>query len=127
MSASFRWVALQLKELVSCLSIRSLKQQLRALPKGLEETYERLLCTSSQEDILLRLLQWVAFSARPVKLEELAEVITIDFPLDGQPCYDAALRFMDPRDALTLCSGFLTDYDGMLDSTLLNQLHLRKA
>lgn len=120
-------MALQLKELKLCSNLRSLKQQLCTLPKDLQETYGRLLRTSLKQDDLLRLLQWVAFTSRPIKLEELAEVITIDFPLGEQPCYDRDLRFMDPREALALCSGFLTDYDGIFDSTILIQLYSRKA
>lgn len=91
-----------------------MKQKLRALPKDLEETYQRSLSSSSHIDDLLRCLQWVTFSARPIKLEELAEVITINFQHDDSlPCYDPDLRYMDSRDVLIVCSGFLTEFEGI--------------
>jgi hypothetical protein len=39
----FRWVALQLDDLQSCLNARAVEQQLKSLPKNLDETYDRLL------------------------------------------------------------------------------------
>ncbi|KZP14977.1 hypothetical protein FIBSPDRAFT_896191 [Athelia psychrophila] len=118
---SFRWVALQLKELSRCPNVRALKQKLRELPKDLEETYQQLLssCSSSQANDLWRFLNWVAFSARPITLEELAEVVTIDFPLGSRPCYDRDLRYVVPRDVLTVCSGFITEFEA--SQTLLTR------
>ncbi|KZP25848.1 hypothetical protein FIBSPDRAFT_1041208, partial [Athelia psychrophila] len=81
---SFRWVALQLAELLLCCNTRSLKQQLEALPEDLEQSYERILCRASKRDRkdLRRLLQWVMFSARPITMEELADAMTVDFGLE---------------------------------------------
>ncbi|KZP14980.1 hypothetical protein FIBSPDRAFT_750996, partial [Athelia psychrophila] len=118
---SFRWVALQLFELSRCPNVRTLKQKLRALPKDLEETYQQLLSSSSQADDLRRFLNWVAFSARPITLEELAEVVTVDFQSGGRPCYDCDLRYTDPRDVLTVCSGFITEFNGAFNFSPANQ------
>ncbi|KAF7968365.1 hypothetical protein HWV62_30893 [Athelia sp. TMB] len=114
---SFRWVALQLKELIQCSSLRNLKLRLCALPKDLEETYQRLLCKSSNPEDLRIFLQWIAFAVRPISLEELADAITIDFQSSDQPCYDPDLRYMDPRDVLTVCSGFVTEFEGLFLSS----------
>ncbi|KZP17520.1 hypothetical protein FIBSPDRAFT_830538, partial [Athelia psychrophila] len=113
---SFRWVALQLKELIQCSNLRDLKQQLRKLPKGIEETYERLLlrARASKRDDLRRFLQWLAFSERPIALEELAEVVTVDLQASNRPCYDPDLRSMDVKDALTICSGFVAQFEGII-------------
>ncbi|KDR66348.1 hypothetical protein GALMADRAFT_1157619 [Galerina marginata CBS 339.88] len=40
---SFRWVALQLAELEKCLSEAEIMQQMKDLPKGLDDIYERML------------------------------------------------------------------------------------
>ncbi|KZP17524.1 hypothetical protein FIBSPDRAFT_830542, partial [Athelia psychrophila] len=123
---SFRWVALQLEELIQCSNLRSLKQQLHALPKDIEETYERLLlrARASKRDDLRRFLQWMAFSERPITLEELAEVVTVDFQASERPCYDPELRYMDIKDVLTICSGFVTQFEGMLEAFPTIQLPL---
>ncbi|KZP14979.1 hypothetical protein FIBSPDRAFT_751110, partial [Athelia psychrophila] len=123
---SFRWVALQLFELSRCPNVRTLKQTLRALPKDLEETYRQLLSKSSQADDLRRFLNWVAFSARPITLEELAEVVTVDFQSVGRPCYDHELRYMDPRDVLTVCSGFITEFKGAFNFSPVSQILLTR-
>lgn len=72
-----------------------------------------LLCRSYNREDLHRFLQWVALSARPITVAELAEVITINFQSEERPFYDQDLRYMDPREVLTICSGFLTEFEGM--------------
>ncbi|KAF7975367.1 hypothetical protein HWV62_9693 [Athelia sp. TMB] len=111
---SFRWVALQLKELSRCSNLKSLKKQLENLPEDLEQTYQQLLSNTSQLQDLLTILQWVLFSDRPLGLEELAEVVTIDFGSGNLPSYDLELRYMDPREVLTVCSGFLMEFQGIV-------------
>lgn len=81
------------------------------LPKDIEETYKRLLCKASNADDLRSFLHWVALSARPITVEELSQVITIDLQ-SREPCYDADLRYMHPRDALSVCSGFVIVFEG---------------
>ena len=93
--------------------MKSVKKQLQDLPKDLEQTYQQLLCRSTQPQDLLMILQWVLFSDEPLTLEALAEVVTVDFSSGDRPCYDRDLRYMDPRDVLAVCSGFLTEFDGM--------------
>ncbi|KAF7972046.1 hypothetical protein HWV62_19181 [Athelia sp. TMB] len=97
---SFRWVALQLDELSRCNSQKTLKTQLKALPKDLQSTYERLFCKSDSPEDLRTFLHWAALSARPITLEELAEAIAVNFQSEVGPCYDADCRYMDPRDTL---------------------------
>ncbi|KAF7980533.1 hypothetical protein HWV62_37665 [Athelia sp. TMB] len=112
-----RWnsdIRVMLKQLCQCSNTKALKKQLRDLPKDLEHTYQQLLCETSQPEDILMILQWVVFSARPIEIEELAEVVTIDFRSGELPRYDPDLRYMDPRDVLTVCSGFLTEFDGMV-------------
>ncbi|KAL8723175.1 MAG: hypothetical protein Q9181_007337 [Wetmoreana brouardii] len=62
-----------------------------------------------------KILQWLAYSARPLGLEELAEVIAID--VEGSPRFDPANRFPEPRDILMICSSLVT-----LDSSTHNDM-----
>ncbi|KAF7969249.1 hypothetical protein HWV62_27901 [Athelia sp. TMB] len=95
-------------------SQKALKAQLQALPKDLQSTYERLFSKSDSPEDLRTFLQWAALSARPITLDELAEAIVVNFQSEDSPCYDADCRYMDPRDALTVCSGFVTEYRGTI-------------
>ena len=76
----FRWVACQLYVLAECSNLSELRKALHSLPSTLEETYERILLSirrESRSDVV-GLLQWLAFSACPLTLLELAEVFAID-------------------------------------------------
>lgn len=52
-------------------------RQLNALPRDLEETYERILARCTLRRELLQLLYWLAFSVRLLGLQELAEVFSV--------------------------------------------------
>ncbi|KAF7976481.1 hypothetical protein HWV62_6755 [Athelia sp. TMB] len=111
---SFRWVALQLQELGRCLNLRDLNKQLKTLPSGLEESYKRLLCKSENAYDLKRFLEFVAFSARPIKLEELVDIVAIDLQSENGPRYDTDTCYMDHGDVLSVCSGFVTIFEGTI-------------
>ncbi|KZP03687.1 hypothetical protein FIBSPDRAFT_968780 [Athelia psychrophila] len=110
----FRWVALQIADLQKCLTLREVRKQLEALPKDLEETYERILVKSDHHSELLQMLYWLVFSTRALRLEELAEVVSVDLDADDGPSYDPDLKFGDPRSALTVCSGLVTQTEGVV-------------
>src|SRR5438034_10716593 len=96
-SPRFRWVVCQLDELRKCLNIESLRRALRTLPKTLDDTYARILMNIDEEfyEYALRVLQWLAFSACPVKLGEVAESIAVD--LAGHPKFVLERRLREPR------------------------------
>ena len=52
------------------------------------------------------MLQWLTFSARPLILEEVAEVVAID--VNDSPRFDPERRLAEPRDILTICSSLIT-------------------
>lgn len=108
----FRWVALQLEELITCSSRRDVKNQLQAMPKDLGGIYEKILSRSHKPDDLKRFLQLLAFAVRPMKIEEVAEVVVVNFVSNEGPSYDADLRYVDPKDVLTVCSGLITEFEG---------------
>jgi len=101
-------VVCQLDVLQKCLKLSSLRKALNSLPKTLHETYHRILLNIEEEyrDDAFKVLQWLAFSARPVTLAEVAEVLAIN--LDDRPHFDPDQRLPDPRDILTICSGLVT-------------------
>ncbi|KAH9012613.1 hypothetical protein EDB83DRAFT_2300014 [Lactarius deliciosus] len=76
----FRWVFCQLEMLRHCLA-PSLRRQLNELPKSLDETYERVLKeieSTNQGRHARRLLQCLTMAMRPLRVEELAEVLVFD-------------------------------------------------
>ncbi|KAL5325365.1 hypothetical protein ACEPPN_006490 [Leptodophora sp. 'Broadleaf-Isolate-01'] len=103
----FRWVVCQLDVLRKCLKVDALRKALKSLPKTLDETYDRIL-RSIDEDYsqdAFRILQWLVYSARPLRIEEMVEVIAID---TEQSQFNPENRLPDPRDLLTICSSLVT-------------------
>lgn len=94
------------------MNLREVKEQLEALPTGLEETYERILVRSRRRRDLLQMLHWLAFSVRTLTVAELAGVVSVDLEAEGGPSYAADLRFGNPQTALAVCSGLVTEVEG---------------
>ncbi|KAG8532903.1 uncharacterized protein KY384_002781 [Bacidia gigantensis] len=104
----FRWVDCQLEVLRKCMKPQAVQKTLRSLPKTLSETYDNILANLPEEYVedTKKLLQFLAFSKRPLRLTELAETLAVD--LAGEPMYDPGNRLLDVRDTLEICSGFVT-------------------
>ena len=115
----FRWTECQLDCLGKCLKLDSLRKTLHALPKTLEDTYDRILCNIDEEyqEDALKVLQWLCFSARPMNLHEMVEVLAID--LDDGPSFKPEQGLPDPRSVLTICSTLVTVTTEKLESDLL--------
>ena len=116
-SDRFRWAACQLDTLGKCRTRSMLKKSLATLPPTLDETYYRILCAIDEDDsqYAIRILQWLAFSERPLQVEEVAEVVAINPERD--PSFDREEVLEDPLDVLTICSSLVTiatnDKDGL--------------
>ena len=109
----FRWVVLQLTELMKCSSQREIRMQLVELPKGLYEIYNWILKNIDQKhraDTRM-FLQWLAFCKRPMTIDEVAETITVDFS-DKCLVFDQDKCYTDPRDVLVRCSSFVSESEG---------------
>ncbi|KAI9434678.1 hypothetical protein H4582DRAFT_2100870 [Lactarius indigo] len=105
----FRWVFCQLEILRHCFpsSVLSILEQ---LPKSLDETYERILREISRAngDHAYRLLQCLTVAVRPLRVEELAEVLAIDFNARGGPKLNTDWRWEDNEEAvLSACSSLV--------------------
>ncbi|KAH9970793.1 hypothetical protein BGW80DRAFT_1519499 [Lactifluus volemus] len=106
----FRWVACQLEALRDCLPA-SLRDALRELPKTLDQTYERILqgIKPRNREFAHRLLQCITVAIRPLRLEELAEVLAIRFEAGKPPEYHSDWRLEDAQEAVILaCSSLIS-------------------
>ncbi|GAD96704.1 conserved hypothetical protein [Paecilomyces variotii No. 5] len=99
----FRWVACQLDALENCLNASMLRQALSCLPRSLDGMYTEALCRINKDysGLVSMILQWLTYSTRPLSIEELAEIATVD--LTSTTRFDPDRRFLDPRDVLGLC------------------------
>lgn len=59
MDRRFRWVEMQIYELVKYLNPADIDQQLKYLPKGLYKTYARILSRSDHPKYLKMVLQFL--------------------------------------------------------------------
>jgi len=99
-------VALQIAELRGCVKRSTLKEQLRSLPLGLDETYDRILLrvpAKHRQDVK-RLLELIALSARAMTVAEIADILVVDFTSKDTPTCDITGRLRRPEDVLTLLS-----------------------
>ncbi|KAH9016742.1 hypothetical protein EDB85DRAFT_2122515, partial [Lactarius pseudohatsudake] len=106
----FRWVFCQLEILRHCFP-SSVLNILEQLPKSLDETYERILreISRANRDHAYRLLQCLTVAVRPLRVEELAEVLAVDFNASGSPKLNADWRWEDNEEAvLSACSSLVT-------------------
>ncbi|KAF8493659.1 hypothetical protein F5888DRAFT_1850287, partial [Russula emetica] len=110
----FRWTFCQLEVLRDCLP-SSVRRFLDELPESLDETYERVLreIKKPNRDHARRLLQCLVVAVRPLRVEELAEVLAIDFnDAEGIPKLNPNWRWEDQERALlTSCSSLIAIVD----------------
>ena len=91
----------------------TLRQYLDELPETLDETYERILkgINKAQKDDAHRLLQCLTVAARPLLVEELAELLAFDFQActeGGIPTLKDDWRWDDEEEAvLSTCSSLI--------------------
>jgi hypothetical protein len=106
----FRWVFCQLETLRQCFP-PSVPRILAELPESLDETYERILqeIHKTKQRHAHRLLQCLAVAVRPLAVEELAEVLAIDFDsAGGIPKLNENFRWADQEHAvLSACSSLV--------------------
>jgi ankyrin repeat protein len=106
----------QLEMLRHCLppSVRSVLDE---LPETLDETYERVLkeINKANREHARRLLHCLAIAIRPLQVEELAEVLAVDFDAVGQggiPKLNPDWRWADQHQAvLSTCSSLIAIVD----------------
>ena len=100
----------QLDYLGDCLP-GSIVHALDELPETLDETYERTLreIKNMNWEFARRLFLCVVAASRPFRVEELAEILALDFRAGPTPKFREDWRLEDPLEAvLSTCSTLLT-------------------
>jgi ankyrin repeat protein len=111
----FRWIFCQLEMLGNCLP-QNVRRVLTDLPSSLDETYERMLrdIAKVNPDQAYRLLQCVALATRPLHVDELAEVLALDFDgaKEGIPELNKDWRWDDQQQGvISTCSSLIVVVD----------------
>jgi hypothetical protein len=102
------------------------EETLKELPESLDETYARMLrniAGSASEHSIIRLLQCLSVAIRPLRIEELAEVLALDFdgPEGAPPELDDHRPLEDRQcDVVSLCSNLISPVD---DSGIIRFSH----
>lgn len=113
-----------------CRTQQDVDTVLLTLPRTLEETYDRILDAISDtcKSDVRAVLQWLAFSGRPLRLEEVAEIVAFDA---SHAAFDVNRRLLNPLDVLTMCSSLLVtnetyyyDYDSDPEKVPITELRL---
>ncbi|RVD83532.1 uncharacterized protein DFL_007918 [Arthrobotrys flagrans] len=104
----FRLAACQLDVLEKCFDYRQVSKALKSLPKTLDETYERILRSIPEEHktTAIKMLQFLTYSERPLKIEEAVDIIAVD--TEGDPYFDPKYRMPDHSEILCYCSSLVT-------------------
>lgn len=119
----------QFDRLRKCLKLDGLRKALSTLPKTLDDTYERILVNIDQEykEDELMLFQWLYFSERPMRHDEMVEMLAID--LNSDSLFSPEQRLPDSYDILTICSDLVsvttgTERDTSIETTETQILRL---
>ncbi|KAF8858160.1 hypothetical protein BDZ45DRAFT_802669 [Acephala macrosclerotiorum] len=104
----FQYVTCQLDVLGRLRNLEAIRQALEGLPIGLDATYDRMLGNVRPENRkqVARILKWLCFSARPLYLDELAEIFILD-PESDVP-FDQEQRLFDSEDVLIYLPNMVT-------------------
>jgi hypothetical protein len=80
--------------------VKDIRAAMKTLPKTLDEFYDRILLQIEEEDREQAhvALQWIAFAARSIRLEELAEAIIVN--PHTEPALDEEHRVLDCKTLL---------------------------
>ena len=111
-SCRFRWASCQLESVRRCLP-QSVRHVLADLPETLDETYDRILreIPKVNQEHAHRLLQCLTVAVRPLRVQELAEVLAVDFSEPGgvPTLLNEDWRWEDQEQAvLSACSSLIT-------------------
>jgi hypothetical protein len=95
--------------------------RLSSLPSSLTGTYDQILesIDDAYVDDVSRILQWLAFSARPLSLAQVVEALAVTLNDHGAR-FEPEQRMPDPQDILRMCSSLVaTSSSRTFDSELL--------
>lgn len=100
----FRWVSCQFDILKQCYSPSEVDSALETLPRTLDDTYARILSgiPRNHQPYARRLLQFLSFSERPLRIEEAVDAIAVN--LEEAPGFNPAKRMPVPAEITQYCS-----------------------
>jgi ankyrin repeat protein len=88
----------------------SVRRTLKELPDSLDETYERVLMEirKPNQAHAHQLLQCLVAAVRPLRVDELGEVLAVDFDMEGIPKLNLGWRWQDQEEAvMSACSSLV--------------------
>jgi hypothetical protein len=94
------------------------------LPRSLDETYERILCSIDEGSIedARRILTLLCFSSRPLTVPELIDAIAVD--INEPTCLEVQNRLQDEDDIRSICPGLIdVDFTGNNGTHALHIAH----
>ncbi|KIY01694.1 uncharacterized protein Z520_01832 [Fonsecaea multimorphosa CBS 102226] len=119
----FRWVECQFESLRRCLrSERHLDRCLASLPRGLDETYERMLSNIDEDSIeeARRILTLLCFTTRPLTVPELLDGVAVD--LNEPAGLNRGRRLHGEDDIRNICPGLVDiRFEGTLTGKYPNE------
>lgn len=103
----FRYIECQFNALRRAKNRNQLDECLRTLPRDLDETYERILCSIDSDYVedVRRVLTVLCYSRRPVTVEELIDAHAVD--LSEPPHLDREGRSYEQDDLVDICLGLI--------------------
>src|ERR1700722_13688907 len=113
----FRWVSCQLDALRKCYKLSMLTKMLGSLPTSLNATYDRILegIDECHCDDVIRVLQWLSFSAHPLTLAQLGDTLAVISDENGTR-FEPAERVRSPEWILEVCSSLvMTSWQRYMD------------
>ena len=93
-----------------------MEKQLRSLPKDLDGTYDQILLNIKEtyHEDAKTFLEWCAFSARPLTLEEMATVAATECNSGEGPIYNPKRQYKNKETVLAACSSLVTHSKGIV-------------
>lgn len=103
----FRYVECQVNAFRRAKNRNQLDKCLRTLPRDLDETYERILCSINEDYVedVRRILTILCCSTRPLTVNELIEAHAVD--LSEPPRLDRYGRSYNQDDLVDICLGLI--------------------
>ena len=94
----FQWVICQFDMLRRCMSVNAIRKQMSALPKSLDETYDRILLSIDEihQPEVMKTLQALTVTVDVLTLEEIVEILAVDLEATP-PRFEPDSRLLDPR------------------------------
>lgn len=88
---------------------------MNCLPADLNEVYDRIVAGIPRKDRTnaLKILQWLAFSFRPMQLQEIAHAVAVVPNSEHGLLFRPTRIYDDPRSALQVCSSLVTEIEGI--------------